>query len=362
MKIALLLFLSLFLVACEWAMPTATLDNLSIAPRIIYTDNTMSGRGNAVVFNDQVYFLIGYDATKDAIATYPDKGTYWHKLRLASESNPSVVVLEANPVTWPPPNTSLALTPDKKQLAMVYRIATGNFYGFRMPYSLWDGQKLSSSLVFPNENFGIYPRISYRADNSPIVTSFSAAGYFMLHHALTNGLWNAQQGTGFGEWMGDLQTVYANNTLYTGMLVATNTPFRLQVNALAADNVSRVLENTTTISSFCDIAYSNGAYQVLIVKDGKLLLGANNTYETVATEPGLGYHATLFYDGNTPVIAFQTVKRVRVLRRQEGEWRAVYNYDLALSPEKLAKPSLVLKNNQLYVVFNDDTRVYLAKL
>ncbi len=354
---------SFLLVGCEWNTP----DLREAGPTVIYSDANMSGTSRAVLFNNQVHFLVSYDAKINGVASYPDKGAYWHKIKLASETSSNVVTFESASVADNAQMSDLTISKDNK-LGVVYQAPTGQGFGFRMPYHIWDGQKLTSSTIFPNANLGSWPRIQYNNSNLPVVCSFAFACYALWYHYLptSSGTWASGQMTNCGEPMTNAQMVFINNVLYVATSAESQVPYKLKVFSVENNAAAKLVESSQNISSMCAIASVNNGYKVLALLDDKLLLGSGGNYETVAAEKNIYHRATVFYDdAGVATVAFQTDKVVSVVRKVGSVWKTIYQHNIPLSSLQQSwtrGPSLLLKNNSLVVVYNDDTKVYLKKL
>jgi predicted Zn-dependent protease len=347
-----------------------TIQNSTTVP-VIFSNNTLSGISKAVVFNNQIYCVVAYEPVKNGVSGYPDERT-WYKTKLISESNANALSLETSSISPSPTDYDLKTTPNN-QLSIVYQVPTGTQYGFRMPYKVWNGSTLTSNeLIFSNANWGVNAQIQFTTDGIPKVCTFAFAGYALLYHTKTNGVWGSTHLTPYSNIVLNLKSVTKNNTYYlTARHNVSNQNNQEQTLKIYSNPLtSNQWTETSTqkpIDNNCDLKVSNtGDLSVLYTYKSSLILGQGDKYETVIDQQGIDHRASLIFDNdNNAFVGYQTANKVVVLKKQGTSWVQVFTHNINTTSTNLGLTqglTLLNKSGSIYAVYSDDKNVYAPKI
>ncbi|MCB9352755.1 MAG: T9SS type A sorting domain-containing protein [Lewinellaceae bacterium] len=329
---------------------------------ILFSHPEITGISNAVVFNNEIHFVVGMDP-QAGFPGYPDPSAKFEKLILRNETG-EVFPYESEAVAAGPAHADLQLTPEGN-LAFVYQAPSGTSYGFRMPYKVWDGQALlTDELVFPNANWGAWGRIGYDNNDVPHVLSFAHAGYALFEHTRPDGNWSSSQITGYSTSVGNLSLASSNGYFYLLGSYVSASPYQARLYSDESGSWEYEVIDTD-IDRTSDIAFSNDGilHALYNTAEGSLKLAkkANGVWESeiVWMEEGITSRASLFFDeANTPYIAFQTADLLKVIQYDGMEWVEVYRHEGLTSPGGAFHPTLLVQGDQLIVIYNDENNVY----
>lgn len=333
--------------------------------KIIYTNpaNLLVGISNAVVLNNMITFLLGEYPQAGTVRGYPSANARWNQLHIANERG-KVHTLENQSVAAYPSDASVAITRQHK-LGIVYRKPTGAGYGFKMPYKIWNGTRMQiQEYIFTNHNWGAWGRLKYTNQGQPIIASFAHAGYaLMLHNKSSH--WMTRQGTAYGTYIADLQASYyhqfyisgrANNQLYLYWPTSQ---------AIGHQKIANQVRNN------CDLKVHQGSFYALYFTQSSQLVLSKNVgsrwqQDLVTTTQRINHKASVFITRTKKIlVAYQTDRQLVVLERQANGWHKVFEKTGLLRNNYgnySHHPTMLYKNNRLYIVYADARHVYLTPL
>lgn len=324
-----------------------------------------SGISNVVLHNNKFMYMLGTDFYDEP--SYPDPGVKYGKFRLIADNAEVVGLLESTRASIGEMHgTDLKLTPDGK-LGITYRNWAGFSYAFNGLYKIWDGTAISTTENhFTNSNFGIYNRLHYGTNQQPQIASFSAAGYYFTHSDKSSGTWNTGTSSYLGGWIANYASLTIGDNWYISAHIDAQQKLFKKLGSAAW-----VVENLATgLTSNCDLK-ANSANEIhsLYVEGNNLKLQKiGGTAETVVTSDSLDHRATLYFDNaGVPYIAYMKGKTgIKVLKKVSGTWTEVYAHTSGLKYTNYyassRQPSLLMKGADLYVVYNDNFKVYAYNL
>lgn len=331
---------------------------------LMYSSGTLAGISNAVVFNNSIHTVAGFEPALNSVVGYPDPAT-WYKTSLVND-NARVYPVSSTSTSASVFDYDLSVTADN-QLAVVYQYPTGTQYGFVLPVKKFNGTSfVSTDNVFTNNNWGINPQILYDNSNNPHVISWAAAGYALLYHQKNGSAWQTAALTSYSNIVVNLKSILNGNKILLSArhnLYNTNNQnqtLRLYSKDLNSNSWS-VITTSLAIDNNCDLLADrqNQVYH-LVYKGDELLFGQLNNLKKVVNLPGIDNRATaIFDDSNTPYIAIQTAAKVIVYKQTGNSWSTVFDENIIISPEALSRTSisLVKLNGQYFVVFADQNSV-----
>ena len=338
----------------------------------IYSNPDLYRISNAVSFNNKITFLAAHSGAAN-FPGYPDPNSMFYKLTLAKDDG-SVVGVESQSNSDPVTITSL--TP-QGNISMAYRKPNGLQYSFNGKYREYNagGTLIADENTFPNHNYGTNFQYGFGSDGLIRGVSFSAAGYALIFHkriAVNN--WGFTQMSNYGNIYWNVTAAMGNSNALQIMAKWDNNG----VNDLdywqvdASDAAQYVGAVTTGIKE----VYETQFHQNQI----KSLFGIGNELRLITLNPGnatpvsnilvannltdlRGGRFAYRADGRL-VVAYQTPALVKVVQETSagsGVFSEIYLYN-NLPTVKPMTPSLVVKNNNLYVVFANDNTVYAYNL
>jgi len=336
-----------------------------ISQQILYSNDSLIGASNAVIYKGEVHFVVAQNP-KGNFPGYSDPNSKWNTLSLRNESG-KVIDYESSSVATTPDMTDLQVTPDSN-LAFVFREPTGNTYGFRMMYSEWNQSTFTlTDTIFQNNNWGTWARICYNENKQPLISSFSFAGYALLLHAKMP-TWQTYNLTNNGNDVIQLSSVYNNQKLLISGRHGLLKTIRLYTVDFQTSLVSNEVIDSGAFHN-CDLKIHNNIVYSLY-SSNKYLYLANNATGSWVTDSifkmDTVYHrASLFFktDG-TPVIACQNNDTLSVIEKQNNGWNIIYSHENLIKGNTLSgrNPTLLYKKNLLHVFFADAKNVYLVNL
>jgi len=344
-------------------------ENNSSEEQTVFTDPLLTGISNAVVFNGEIVFIIG-TAPKNNFPGYPDPNSNFSKLKLYSE-NGFIADIESESVAAPPEHCDLVVTNDNK-LAIVYQAPTGTNWGFRAPYKLFDGSTISlDTTIFQNANWGAWIRVRFDNNNEAHVTSFAHAGYYLKYFNLSDNIWISSSITSANTYVAYLDAEVNNNIFHiTGVHKQSNgnNSIKHYWNDNGWNEETIITDN---IIENCDMIFSsNNELNILFNQNEELKLGVKKEewiFETIAVERDVYEMASINFSGdNQPVVVYQTDSKLIVLMKSNDSWKEIYS-KADLTPitnpgYSSRKPSLIVKDNSLHVIFADNENVYINNL
>ena len=332
----------------------------------LFVHDHLWGISNAVVYEGQVHYIAAFDPAAE-FTGYPNPNSKFGKLSLRDEQS-ELSKYESESAAASPAHSHLRQNPEGN-LAYVYQAPTGNGYGFRMPFKVWDGQDvITDELIFANNNWGAWGRILFDGEGQPHIISFAHAGYYLLEHSKNSSSWNSNYISGPNEYFSHLSVDrYLGSTFIAGA-------FRPSGGAPRAMRVYHNAQNNWTYlniddedSRSCDIEIDEGGQlYILYSTESELKLATGSiddiSVETVWVDTAIGTRADLFLDGSTINVAYQNDHTVRVVSKSDEDWEEVFLHENLTDPEATIKPTLAEKEGQLIVVYNDDQAVYLGNI
>lgn len=337
---------------------------------ILLTDEDLSGISNAVLFNGKIHFVVGLDPVLNIPGNAPN--SEYVKLKLYNESGHHVFDFEPSSVACWPQSADLKLTPDN-MLAFVYQAPTGQAYGHRMHFKISDGTSLKTDeIIFPNANWGTWPRLEFDSDGNALVVSFAHAGHYLKFHQRTKYGWGSSSIDGPNSYSGDLVTAMNGDDLY----ILGRDGFHLMdydhvLKLYSFDNGTWNDENIDIdISRSCDLKIIENTIYALYTQGGMVKLAENSSgewiTETIVAKDSVFQMANLFFKNDgTPVVACQNYTSLSVLEKAGNKWKEIFTNDNLIRRDYLEGsryPSILYKNNELYVLYADMKNVYLTKL
>lgn len=334
---------------------------------VLYSNGTLTGISNAVMFDGAITFIVGKEP-QDNFPGYPSPASKFVQLDLESE-NGNLLTLEANSAAAYLSHSNLALKPNG-DVSLIYQAPTGNSYGFQAPYKVYDGEDLlTDELVYANANWGAWNRHFEGSDGVTKLTSFASAGYYHKYFTRENNVWTAYNVFGPSYYMYNLQaTGDANDDMHIsgryGLSSETNTLRYHKISGLSLSSETVVDEE---IHNNCDIEINSiGIVSLLYTQDDELKLAQKIegawVYETIVAEVGISHRASIFFrEDDTPVVTYSTNEKLVVLEKQDETWVNVYEHNNLVYSTFMASgraPSLLMKEEDLHVVYNDGLRVY----
>ena len=359
-KSSLFSFILILVSASEFAQTTT----------ILLTDDDLSGISNGVIFNGEIYFVAGLDPVSN-LPGYPDPNSEYVKLELFNESG-HVFDFEPSSVACMLHSSDLKLTPGN-ELAFVYQVPTGHAYGHRMPFKIWDGSSLTTDeIIFPNANWGTWPRMEFDSNGNANVVSFAHAGLFLKFHQRNKYGWVSSSIDGPGSYAGDLVTaMYGDDFYILGRDGFNLLDYGHALKLYSFDNgmwKAELIE--PNISRSCDLKIVDKTIYALYTQGGMVKLAENSSgewiSETVTAKDSVFHMAGLFFkeDGN-PVVACQNYTSLSVLEKVGNKWNEIFSNDKLIRRDYLEGsryPSILYKNDKLYVLYADMKNVYLTEL
>ena len=344
-----------------------------IPEQIFFEADSLGGISDAILFQNKIHVVAMYDP--DTVPGYPDndKGAKFFKQALLSE-NKEVFSFESNSVGEKGQNTDLFLDASN-QLGFLSRTWMGYMYGFNFKYRIWDGNTIILQDTIIQANYGITPRISFSSTGKAHIASYSAAYYFPVYHKKNESSpyeWQSFQLTNFSNVTNDMEVTMKNDIFYISCkhdTFNTSDVPKLRVYQINGNQLS-IADFQYNIESNCDIKVApNNQIWMLYLKNDSLYIekwGSTIENEFVASDININQKATMFFKSDgTPVIAYQTYNKIVVLERNNLNWKKIYEKNNLLQSKysnNTRHPSLLVKNNKVFLVFADAKRVYCSQI
>lgn len=295
---------------------------LSSNSDVIYARNGLQSISNAVLFNNKITFIAALDPTANTVAGYPD-ATEWTKLHLVNESG-LLKEIEPQSTASSADHTDLKITPDGGKLALIYQAPTGDNYGFRMPYTIWDGSSISQSEVFSNSNYGAWPRIEFLSNGVPIIHSFAHAGYFVASfRKASDSSWEGFRITDYSNYIGYLQVIRESDEKIH-LFGSRNLPVKGLAHLVVNGSEASVTATSNDIISGNNIEFGGAAHSktgelYVVYSDGAAIKIAKHSngvwsFSQITTLEGVGRRASIMLtDNDIPIVALQNSTQLKVL-------------------------------------------------
>jgi len=343
-------------------------------PLVIYHDPTLTGISDAVIFKDDITFIASSDPITGNFP--PPINNYQHfKLNLCSEKG-VLLNLESESKGNSTIETSIAVSHDNKIIAFFHATPTGVQYGHKGYYKEFDGKNIVfNGILFQNANWTGWPTLVFDHKNDPHITTFSASNYYPKYFFRNSESWYSGYVSeqSYNYFYIFMHSIFDNEIFH---LIGRyrNGPENILVHhwyTLGKWSNETIVD--TNITAPCDIQILNdGTVQFLYNQDDTLKLAQKKnydiSYEDIALWDVINQdHAKMIYtpDGRT-VVAFEAPNEIVVLIREKDQnnWKKLYQHDFNDSSINYYSrgPSLLFKGNILYVIYNNEDKVYAKQL
>lgn len=337
-------------------------------PEVIYSTPGLKGISNVVLFGDQLAFLVKKEGAPN-YPGYPDANVVFYKADLVLEDGRVIPLEEKNNVSAFI-EAYLTKTPDGN-LAMTYRIPIGLGYGYRAPYRVWNGsQFIINEEIYDASNWGVYPHLFYRSDKIPRYLSFSYAGYHLTYSERLNTGWRHFQVGDFNNLYRSLEVFLDENGtahIFGGWTNsgAPSAAQYLKLNANSTIEAEYPPLGTDLIS--CDISIQNSQPYLLYFQGDSLRMATKNNGiwqpEAIAAGSNIYQRATFLKDQQQDwYVAFYNEDQVQAFRKSASSWEKIYERSGLSATSLTMGPTLLLRNDELLLIFNDSLNVYKHNL
>jgi hypothetical protein len=338
-------------------------------PSIIYTNNTLAGISEAILYAGNIHCLAFIDSLE---IFYGGQLNYYHRVMLLNE-NSTPITVENNQWAIGGYSSDLTLNPINNNLCLTYQYSPTQNWGFLDSYKEFDGSSfVVNENTYPTaDNWGTWPRIRVGTDGVVRHTNFAHAGYNLRYfYRSSPGNWIFQILTsGFpnGSAANNQVEIDACNNYH----IAYQTSSNLRYNFVSSDhNASGMVNIATGISSICDATFDNNSnFTVLFFANNDLYTVTNNdgvwgsqSAQNILTPSDIvNEKASFLYQSNgNLIVAYQTQSELFVKEKIGANWYTVYTHPGLSS--SLSKPTIIDKNGTYYVVYSGNSNVYTIEL